>query len=703
MGTKPARLLALIVSILLVLLDLVSCQLSLSRTGTLVVRMEESTQGKNLGPGVELAVSSWDIEGTGPGGAGIQALGVKTDTQAFAGLIAGEWTVSATGRNADGIAVVGAAETIMVPENDVAYLALVCGLISGNGRLSISLTWPAASIDAPEIIAWIKNDGGFSRDYAPTEGSGTASWADSALPSGYYTLGIQLWERAGAGKLVWSTVQSVLVLAQRTTNGTWNLVDSELNALGTGSLDLFVLGRPASPLAVDIRGFVPRLAIGQTMTVRGKAYPGADSWAWYLDGLPNPAGTQESLTLGTGLSEGWHWLSLDAAGPEGKGSRTCRFEVTNAPALKNLPKAWGWNGYGQIGDGTARVTKYLPVDVVGTAGKSIAAVASGYGHSMMLTATGTLLAWGDNFCGQLGDGTVDERHTPILVENLPASTIVSIAAGNFHSLALMDDGSLWAWGANGSGQLGIGTQYSDQPYPMKVLGFGGLGVAAIAAGADHNLAIASDGSLWAWGANSSGQLGDGTTVDKYTPVRVAGLQGRTAAAIAAGHAHSLALLSDGSLLAWGANASGQLGDGTTTARKTPVNVGAVRNEALIAIAAGEFHSLALSMDGELRAWGGNAFGQLGNGGTAQSASPVLVAVPAGRGFVAIDSKGAHNLALAADGSLWAWGEGGAGQLGTGGSSNSSIPVMVQGLSGAPVVGFSAGYDHNLALSSEETI
>lgn len=687
----------------LIALIAASCRLDFGRTGTLVIRLNAADAAKNLTPGIELTVSSWDIQGIGPGGAEIQALGIKTDTQAFTGLIAGEWTITATGKNPDGIAVVGNSATIDVPEEDVGYLALVCGPLQGNGTLSISLTWPAASLTTAEVTAWIKNDSGFSRDYAPTEGSGTAAWADNALPAGFYTLGVQVWERFGAGKLAWSTVQSVHILAHRTTNGVWNLAASELNTLQNGSLDLNVIGSPVPPLAVAMRGQIPRLAAGQSMTVRCVAAPEADQWAWYLDGSMAAIGESAEISLGAELAEGCHWLSVAAKAAGSEGSFTYRFERTAAASLKNMPHAWGYNAYGQIGDGTARATKYLPVDVVGTAGKSIAAIAAGYGHSMMLTDSGTLLAWGDNFCAQLGDGTVDERHTPVLVEQLPDGAIAAIAAGNFHSLALMADGALWAWGGNGLGQLGIGAQFSDQPYPMRIQGFGDRSVAAIACGADHTLALMTDGTLWAWGSNASGQLGDGTNIDRYLPVKVAGLQGRTVQAIAAGHAHSLALLTDGNLLAWGGNASGQLGDGTTTSRMAPISVASMTDKRATAIAAGEFHSLALSMDGALRAWGGNGFGQLGNGSTVSSSVPVAVSIPAGVRFAAIDAKGAHTLALAADGSLWAWGEGGAGQLGTGGSANSDVPVQVQGLDGGPVVGFSAGYDHNIALCSEETL
>src|SRR5581483_5454341 len=181
--------------------------------------------------------------------------------------------------------------------------------------------------------------------------------------------------------------------------------------------------------------------------------------------------------------------------------------------------------------------------------------------------------------------------------------------GESHSLAVTTDGSVWAWGGNGSGQLGDGTT-TDRATPARV---GGLErVTPVAAGGgpygSHSLALDADGTVWAWGDNSHGELGDGTTTSHPTPTRVAGL-GRVTA-IAAGDAHSLALLDDGSVWAWGNNDAGQLGDATTDARPRPVQVRGL--ERVTAIAAGTYFSLALTNDGSVWAWGANGSGQLGH-------------------------------------------------------------------------------------------
>jgi hypothetical protein len=216
------------------------------------------------------------------------------------------------------------------------------------------------------------------------------------------------------------------------------------------------------------------------------------------------------------------------------------------------------------------------------------------------------------------------------------SGVVAISCGVYHSLALKSDGTVWAWGANDYGQLG-NSAASDSSAPVQVSGLSG--VIAIAGGSRHSLALKSDGTVWAWGANDYGQLGNGTTVGSSTPVQVSGLSGVTS--IAAGDYHTLALKSDGTLWAWGRNDAGQLGNGTTVGSSTPVQVSALSN--VTAVAGGRMHTVAQKQDGTVWTWGDNYFGQLGNGTTTNSASPVNVSSL--QGARAIASRGFHSLAL----------------------------------------------------------
>jgi alpha-tubulin suppressor-like RCC1 family protein len=301
-------------------------------------------------------------------------------------------------------------------------------------------------------------------------------------------------------------------------------------------------------------------------------------------------------------------------------------------------------------------------------------------------------AWGSNWWGELGvDTSREPRNTPVQVSGL--SDVKAVAGGWGHSLALKNDGTLWAWGYNGSGQLGDGTTtWEPRNTPVQVSGLSD--VKAVAAGWDHNLALKNDGTLWAWGFNYYGQLGDGSNPDIYpphssTPVRVSGLA--DVKAIAGGAEHSLALKNDGTVWAWGHNNLGQLGNGTNTDSRTPVQVSGLSD--VKTIAAGSGHSLALKNDGTLWAWGDNYLGQLGDGTNTQSNTPVQVS---GLTDVKVIAGGhAHSLALKSDGTVWAWGINQSGELGDGTNTQSNTPVQVSGLSGVKAI--AAGVDHSLSI------
>ncbi|MBI2916825.1 MAG: S8 family serine peptidase [Chloroflexi bacterium] len=306
-------------------------------------------------------------------------------------------------------------------------------------------------------------------------------------------------------------------------------------------------------------------------------------------------------------------------------------------------------------------------------------------------ASGEAWAWGNNSEGQLGDGTTIQRNAPVQVSGLAGVT--DVAGGGWHSLALSSAGTVWAWGWNDQGQLGDGTT-TGRTTPVQVSGL--TGVAAVAVGDYyHSLALKSDGTVWAWGWNYHGQLGDGTTTDRHTPVPVSGLTG--VVAIAAGGYHSLALKSDGTVWAWGGNDNGQLGDDTQTNRTTPVQVSGLTD--VTAIAAGGYYSLALKSDGTVWAWGRNVVGELGDGTTTGRTTPVQVSGLTGA--TAIAAGGYHSLALKSDGAVWAWGYNNHGQLGDGTTTNRHTPVQVSGLTG--VTTFAAGGLHSLALRSDGTV
>jgi alpha-tubulin suppressor-like RCC1 family protein len=298
---------------------------------------------------------------------------------------------------------------------------------------------------------------------------------------------------------------------------------------------------------------------------------------------------------------------------------------------------WGANSYGGLGnDSTTSSSVPVAVDMTGVlAGKMIASVVGGGSHSLALCTDGTLAAWGYNNGGQLGNGANSNSQVPVLVScagTLASKMIVAIAAGQNHSLALCADGSVVAWGYNDYGQLGnAGTTSSNVPVTVSASGvLAGKKVVAIAAGTFHSLALCADGTVATWGSNNSGQLGNGTTTQSNVPVvvnRTGVLADKTVVAMAGGGSHSLALCADGTVAAWGANTYGQLGNSTTTIAIVPDLVsraGVLAGKAAVAIAAGGGQSLVLCADGTLAAWGDNGDGELGNNSTTHSSVPVLV-------------------------------------------------------------------------------
>jgi len=313
-------------------------------------------------------------------------------------------------------------------------------------------------------------------------------------------------------------------------------------------------------------------------------------------------------------------------------------------------------------------------------------VAGGNNHSLVLMEDGTVWAWGSNIVGQCGNGATSSKEVQTQVVGL--TNVIAIAAGDAHSLALKSDGTVWAWGSNGGGQLGDGTTI-NRTTPVQVKNI--TGITGISAGGSHSLALKSDGTVWAWGHNGNGQLGDGTTTNRYTPKQAKNLTG--VVSIAAGHNHNLALKSDGTVWAWGYNYYGQIGDNTTTQRTTPAQVNSITG--VIAIAAGGSHSLALKTDGTVWAWGYNFYGQLGDGTATQRNTPVQSISLTG--IMAIAAGSDHSLALKSNGTVWAWGYNFYGQLGDGSFTKCSIPLQIDGLSG--IVAIATRYHHSFAINS----
>jgi alpha-tubulin suppressor-like RCC1 family protein len=287
--------------------------------------------------------------------------------------------------------------------------------------------------------------------------------------------------------------------------------------------------------------------------------------------------------------------------------------------------------------------------------------------SLAQLASGEALAWGRNDEGELGTGVLGgSSMIPVRVALPDEVKIVGLAAGDFYALALSRDGEVWAWGGNSLGQLGDGSAAPRRASPVQVRFPQLVQVVSMAAGGSFALALDSNGQLWGWGANGSGNLGDGSSEStRSTPGRVAFPAPTQVAAFAAGHSHALALSRNGEVWAWGDNGAGQLGTGSNAGSRTPVQVVLPAGTRLKAVAAGAGFSIGLDGDGTVWAWGGNNVGQLGTAGTDSSSLPTHVALPAGVVVASIVAGGDHVLALTTDGHVFAWGNNIRGQLGIG--------------------------------------
>ncbi len=380
------------------------------------------------------------------------------------------------------------------------------------------------------------------------------------------------------------------------------------------------------------------------------------------------------------------------------GQHTCALTIAGGV------KCWGDNGGGQLGDGTT-TDRSTPVDVSGLT-SGVAAVAAGDAHTCALTTAGGVKCWGLNVNGELGDGQacgiacrspVDVCADATCATNLGG--VAAVSAGNFHTCALMKAGGLKCWGFNNGGQVGDGSSGNIRTTPVNVAGLTS-GVAAVAAGGFHTCALMKAGGLKCWGSNTVGQVGDGTSGNiRSTPVDVCAT-GASApcvsnplsgvAAVSAGAGHTCALMTAGGLKCWGLNNLGRLGDGTTTSRSTPVDVleavGGAPLSGVAAVSASPFHTCALMTAGGVKCWGWNNSGQVGDGTSGNiRTTPVDVCATGASapcdsnllsGVAAVSAGALHTCALTTAGGVKCWGLNVSGQLGDGTSTDSTTPVDV---------------------------
>ncbi len=436
-----------------------------------------------------------------------------------------------------------------------------------------------------------------------------------------------------------------------------------------------------APTATSITPNSASIAGGDTVTISGTGFR-ADTAVLFNDTIATATfinSTTLQATVPTGLGAGT--VNVMVRNVDGQFARLGRaFTYTQAtqPTLTNVTPASGPSTGGNT----------VTVNGAGmTASVRFTQVATGGTHSCGLTSRGTVYCWGYGTNGRLGNGDIANSSTPVAVDVsgvMAGKTIVAIAAGRDFSLALDADGKVYAWGLGSSGQLGnnSGAQ-STVPVAVTTSGvLSGKTIKKIAAGAYHALVLDADGKMYAWGLGSSGQLGNNSTATSLVPVAVTSsgaINGKTITAISAGASHNTVLDSDGKVYSWGLNTTGQLGNGNTTQYGVPVAVvttGALNGKVITAISAGGTHTLALDSNGKVYAWGRNNLGQLGEGSGATQSSPVAVDVTgalAGKTIAHVATGENTSFAIDSQGGTYSWGDNSSGQLGDGTQTQRNVP------------------------------
>jgi alpha-tubulin suppressor-like RCC1 family protein len=416
----------------------------------------------------------------------------------------------------------------------------------------------------------------------------------------------------------------------------------------------------------------------------------------------------------------WSW-GRNSNGELGDGSISSKYQPSQISGLNNVLRlsigystaialneagevwTWGDNAFGQVGNGN-KIDQTTPVKI---SISGVVEVASGISHSLIMKANGEIWGWGQNNKKQLGDRPEAESLVPVQLfippppVTSPLFDIKQISSFSNFAIAVKNDGTVWTWGNNSDGQLGDGTTVSRNKAKQINL----TNVKEVAAGGGHALAVKNDGTLWVWGLNNYGQLGDGTLISKSVPTLITGIV--PIMTVAAGENHSVAISSFASqAYGWGLNANGQIGDNTLVNKSIPTMViqGGMGLTGPIQIVAGKNFSAATNDNLEVWVWGANESGQIGDGTTTQKRVPTQTIAVSGLSplieVYQIEAGNSHIIARKGDGTLVSWGLNNYGQLGIGTKINKSRPVVIPGLTG--ITEISAKNGHSIVRKSDST-
>ena len=350
--------------------------------------------------------------------------------------------------------------------------------------------------------------------------------------------------------------------------------------------------------------------------------------------------------------------------------------------------AWGYNFYGELG--TNNITNYSSPTTTVANGTNWKQSSCGFYHTAAIKTDGTLWTWGYNGYGQLGNNTSDNTSSPVTTV-AGGTNWKQVACGGDYTAAIKTDGTLWTWGDNNFGQLGDSSMFKSSP---GTTAGGGTNWKQISAGFFNTAAIKTDGTLWTWGRNLYGEIGDNTTSIRSSPVTtIAG--GTNWKQVYSGTYFTAAIKTDGTLWTWGWNVYGGIGDDTTSNRSSPVTTsGGGTNWKQVS--GGQYFTAAIKTDGTLWTWGSNLYGKLGDGTSTSRSSPVTT-VAGGTNWKQVSGGQNFTAAIKTDGTLWTWGLNGVGQLGNNTTSDRSSPVTTIA-GGTNWKQVSTGYQHAIAIT-----
>jgi alpha-tubulin suppressor-like RCC1 family protein len=487
------------------------------------------------------------------------------------------------------------------------------------------------------------------------------------------------WVNVAKGALTSTTTYGV-ALPVSTGSYTFRVAKAFTKTVAAGLSKSFTLSVLTSPQVTTTA--LPKIVVGVPYIATLTATLGTPPYTWSLATGAFPAGLSLSTSgviSGRPLASGLSTAKVKVTDVHGfTGTLGIDFSVTPV-----VVRSWGFNASGELGNAST-VNAHTPV--FASTPNSIVTMSGGLNFALALRTDGSVWAWGDNGVGQLGIGSVvTPQTTPVQLTTL--SGVVAIAAGFTSAYAVKSDGTVWAWGANGSGELGNGTVTASN-VPVQVSGI--TNAVFVTAGDRFAVALLADGTVVSWGRGNEGELGNNSnTPQQETPVAVSGIT--TARSISAGIRDGYAVLADGTVQAWGFNEHGELGDGTTVARIVPVAVSGLTGVTAIA-ASGFEYALALHANGTVSGWGYDGDGELGN--TSATDSHLPIALPLS-GIAAIAAGRQTGYALTSTGTMVDWGYNVDGELGNGTTTSSGTPAPVPGLSG--VVGIAAGESSGYAI------